>query len=104
MPRYSQNPEPKKKNSIKRNGNMAPTTGINLNGPDLSPRTRYEQEFDDFDLFQTKKPESKQQNSHHKKIAMPGATGNTPVTSQENFNMSNMIKNRPTTKPAAKAL
>ena len=53
MPRNTQFPAPNKK-SVKRhpgNGNMAPTADIKLNGPDISPRTRYEQEFDEFDLF-----------------------------------------------------
>jgi hypothetical protein len=53
MPRNTQYPAPNKKNVRRHpgNGNMAPTTGINLNGPELSPMNRYEQEFDDFDLF-----------------------------------------------------
>lgn len=83
---------------------MAPTTDTNLNGDELSPRSRYQQEFDDFDLFQTKKPKAKYEAPpiSSLKVTTPGATGNTPSTSQENFNMSNMIKTKPIAKPMSK--
>ena len=42
--------------------------------------------------------------SSGKKITTPGATGNTPLTSQENFNMTNIIKNKQVAKPGAKTI
>ena len=42
--------------------------------------------------------------SSNKKVTTPGATGNTPSTSQENFNMTNIIKNKQMVKPTAAKL